>query len=171
MGNPRRFDTGIVSADARLLRLEALANQPSDRLADGLALEDWIDDVLREMRGLPHDLLRRLKPEALYAWDSPRKWDMLRIRAWHMKVATDLRKRLAELIDPRFTGAALPADISASIGVTHSYRHYLGEGLAGVYGPGPAEIPEAMLQQVARIAAAGAEAPKAGSLNADEPAK
>ncbi|HEX2554993.1 MAG TPA: hypothetical protein VHL98_14935 [Microvirga sp.] len=167
MGHPLRFNTGDVSVDARLLRLEALASQPSRTMADGLVLEEWIDRVLAEMRGLPHDVLRRLKPESLYSWDSPRKWDPLRIGSWHARVSADLRQRLAGLIDPSRAGTAAPADISSSMGVTHSYRHYLREGLEAVYGNEAAALPEAMLEQVARMAAAQGETARA---DADAPA-
>ncbi len=153
MGGPLRFNTGDASVDARLQRLETLAGQPTHQIEDGVSLEDWIDDVLREMRALPHDILRRLKPEALYCWDSPRRWDTLRIVAWYAKASAGLRQRLAQIADPSVGEADVPAALSASMGVTHSYRHYLNEGLAAIYPPEPAEVPEAMLEQIARIAA------------------
>lgn len=154
MGGPLRFDTGDAGVDARLLRLEALAGQPSHQIEDGLSLEDWIDEVLREVRALPPDLVRRLKPETLYCWDSPRRWDPLRVVSWHAAAATGLRQRLARIADPDLAGAEIPAALSTSMGVTHSYRHILGEGLAAIYPPEPAAVPQTMLEQIARMAAA-----------------
>lgn len=155
--HPLRFNTGDTTVDACLLRLEALAAQPCQSIEDGVSIEEWIEDVLREMRALPHDLLRRLKPEALYSWDSPRRWASPQVLAWHAAASAALRQRLAELIDPRLAGLTLLTAISSSIGVTHSSRHYLQEGLAAMYEPELTEVPEEMLEQVARIAAAEGE--------------
>jgi hypothetical protein len=149
-----RFGTGDVRVDACLLRLDALANRPSTEIETGASLEDWIEDVLREMRALPHDLLRRLKPEALYCWDSPRKWSPDRSVIWHAKASAVLRQVLAEVVDPSRSGIALPQALSSSMGVTHSYRHYLQEGLVAMYQQELDPLPDAMLEQLARIATA-----------------
>jgi hypothetical protein len=148
------FRTGDVGVDACLLRLEALANRPSTEIETGAALEDWIEDVLREMRVLPDDPLRRLKPEALYCWDSPRKWSPDRSVIWHAKASAVLRQALAELVDRSLSGIALPQALSSSMGVTHSYRHYLREGLITMYQQALDSVPDDMLAQIARIAAA-----------------
>lgn len=49
------------------------------------------------------------------------------------------------------SGADLPIAISASMGVTHSYWHYLQEKFAAIYHPASAEIPEEMMEQIARL--------------------
>lgn len=154
-----RFRTGDVRVDACLLRLEALANKPSTEIETGASLEDWIEDVLREMRVLPHDLLRRLKPEWLYCWDSPRKWSADRSVIWHAKASAVLRQALAEVVDPSLSGMALPRALSSSMGVTHSYRHYLREGLVAMYQQALDPPPSTMLEQVGRFAAARDQAP------------
>jgi hypothetical protein len=51
--HPLRFNTGDTTVDACLLRLEALAAQPCQSIEDGVSIEEWIEDVLREMRALP----------------------------------------------------------------------------------------------------------------------
>jgi hypothetical protein len=68
MAKRLRFDTDDAGTDASLRQLAALADPRAHPVADGLALEDWLEDVLREIRCLPEGLRRSLKPEALYCW-------------------------------------------------------------------------------------------------------
>jgi hypothetical protein len=144
------FKTGNPSADASLRRINALADPHAHPVPNGLALEDWIEQVLGEIRSLPADLIRSLKPEALYCWDAPRRWDRLRVEEWYSRAQTGLLERLT-LISRYDAEDNAPITLSSAMGVTHDYRHALREGLRALY-PDQASVPPRMLEQIARIA-------------------
>ncbi len=149
MAKRLRFDTGNASANASLRRLAALADPHACPVTDGLALEDWLEDVLREIRGLPEDLRRSLKPEALYCWDAPRRWDRPRAVEWYGRVARGLLEQLTA-ISRHDAEEGAPITLSSAIGVTHDYGHSLQEGLRALH-PIQVSVPPPMLEQVARI--------------------
>jgi hypothetical protein len=144
------FKTGNPSADASLRRINALADPHAHPVPNGLALEDWIEQVLGEIRSLPADLIRSLKPEALYCWDAPRRWDRLRVEEWYSRAQTGLLERLT-LVSQHDVEDKAPITLSSAMGVTHDYRHALQEGLRALY-PDQAAVPPRMLEQIARIA-------------------
>jgi hypothetical protein len=150
MAKRLRFDIDDAGADASLRRLAALADPRAHLVADGLELEEWLEDVLREVRCLPESLRRSLKPEALYCWDAPRRWERLRVQEWYSRAQTGLLERLT-LISRYDAEDNAPITLSSAMGVTHDYRHALREGLRALY-PDQASVPPRMLEQIARIA-------------------
>jgi hypothetical protein len=149
MAKRLRFDTGGAGVDASLQRLAALADPHAAPVADGLALEDWLEDVMRQIRCLPEDLRRSLKPEALYCWDAPRRWNRLHAIDWHSRAAAGLMERLTAISRQDAEDNA-PITLSSAMRVTHDYRHSLQEGLRALH-PIQVSLPQPMLEQVARI--------------------